>query len=488
MKRLPGQERGGIAILMVLSFMMLGTPVISSALNLADTFSRDSKVKTKILKRHYCGLAGAEYVRYLTLDPARWTVWWANNQDPNLPAGTAAEETITLCGQSVTLRATHPAPSDDILSEQPAPAGLIPNLSAYNNRKLRSLKTVDIPVAAPVELLTYTIAVRNFDADPINQVTKIHDRLPPGFCYQTNSTNAQITSGSTTNQISVSDPAVDYLGGPTQCPDPSMTQELEWNMPNIPLASSDLITLTFQATASPADGTYCNEAWADSGSLNTRSGKSAVVQVGSSGGVCAGTAVKLSKTVVSASGLTLAAPTDPLIQKFTFNVGYAITIENIGTNPIEVERIRDLLPSGFSYNLGTTTGDISFNPDEHLENKADRWRLTWDLDPELVIPSKLTDPSGAIKTVSFNTTATLQRGDYWNDVLLTIDDDDADDDGEDDNDDDYDEPIYSWPTAVVTVRETFDVEVTGPGGNPTFISIQVIVGTDTGVIARWDIR
>ena len=201
-----------------------------------------------------------------------------------------------------------------------------------------------------------------------------------------------------------------------------------------------------------------------------------VVQVGSSSGVCAGTALKLSKTVVSASGLTLAAPTDPLTRKFTFNVGYAITIENIGANPVEVERIRDLLPSGFSYNLGTTTGAISFNPNEHLENNADRWRLTWDFNPKLVIPSKLTDPSGSTKTVSFYTTATVQYGDYWNDVLLTIDDDD------------YDDPIYSWPTAVVTVREAFDVEVTGPGGNPKFISIQVIVGTDTGVIARWDIR
>lgn len=168
-------------------------------------------------------------------------------------------------------------------------------------------------------------------------------------------------------------------------------------------------------------------------------------------------------------------PPDPLTQKFTFNVGYAITIENIGAKPVEVERIRDLLPPGFSYTLGTTTGDISFNPNEHLVNNADRWRLTWDFNPKLVIPSKLTDPSGSTKTVSFYTTATVQYGDYWNDVLLTIDDD-------------YDDPIYSWPTAVVTVREAFDVEVTGPGGNPKFISIQVIVGTDTGVIARWDIR
>ncbi len=241
-------------------------------------------------------------------------------------------------------------------------------------------------------------------------------------------------------------------------------------MPNTSLASGEMITLSFQATASPANGTHCNEAWADPGGLNTRSGKSAVVQVGPDSGVCAGTAIKLSKTVVSASGLVLGQPADPLIQKFTFNVGYAIAIENIGTNPVEVGRIRDLLPSGFSYNLGTANGEIGFNPYEHLEHQEDRWRLTWDLEPELVIAS------GATKTVSFNTTATVQPGDYWNDALVTIGDDD-----------DYDVPIYSWPTAVVTVREAFDVQVTGPGGDPKFISIQVIVSTDSGVIARWDI-
>lgn len=108
-------------------------------------------------------------------------------------------------------------------------------------------------------------------------------------------------------------------------------------MPNISLASGDMITLSFQATASSDNGTYCNPTWADPGGMNTRRGKSAVVMVAVEG-------------------------------------------------------------------------------------------------------------------------------------------------------DDYDEPIYSWPTAVVTVREAFDVQVIGPGGNPKFVSIQVIVSTDSGVIARWDIR
>ncbi len=36
------QERGGVAILMVLAFMALGVPVITSSLGLADTLNIDS--------------------------------------------------------------------------------------------------------------------------------------------------------------------------------------------------------------------------------------------------------------------------------------------------------------------------------------------------------------------------------------------------------------------------------------------------------------
>ena len=67
-QRLIRSEQGGVAILMVLAFMLLGTPLITSALGLADAVTSDSTVKTEILRRHYCALAINEYVRYLTLD------------------------------------------------------------------------------------------------------------------------------------------------------------------------------------------------------------------------------------------------------------------------------------------------------------------------------------------------------------------------------------------------------------------------------------
>ena len=187
--------------------------------------------------------------------------------------------------------------------------------------------------------------------------------------------------------------------------------------------------------------------------------------------MCAGVAVKLTKTVDSVTGLTLVdPPPNPLNQTYEFDVGYTIAIENVGTDPLPVESVQDLLPEGFTYNLGSTLGDIIVNPSEHLVNQADRWRLTWDLDPDLLIPSETT------ATVQFHATATVSRGDFWNDVLLSIDDAE------------FTEPVYSWPTAVVTVREAFDIEATDEDGDTISISIQVVVGTESGTIALWNMN
>ena len=51
-------------MIMVIAFMALSVPMITGALQLAQTFSIDSTVKTRILKRHYSGLGIRECVRY----------------------------------------------------------------------------------------------------------------------------------------------------------------------------------------------------------------------------------------------------------------------------------------------------------------------------------------------------------------------------------------------------------------------------------------
>ena len=55
-------QRGGIAILTALGFLLLSIPLITASLNLAQNTAIDSRVKTGITHRQYCGLAVQEYL------------------------------------------------------------------------------------------------------------------------------------------------------------------------------------------------------------------------------------------------------------------------------------------------------------------------------------------------------------------------------------------------------------------------------------------
>ena len=57
-------QRGGVAILTAVGFMLFSVPLISGTLNLADTTAIDARIKTDILRGNYCGLAVQEYVDF----------------------------------------------------------------------------------------------------------------------------------------------------------------------------------------------------------------------------------------------------------------------------------------------------------------------------------------------------------------------------------------------------------------------------------------
>ena len=57
------RDQRGVAMIMVIAFMGLSIPMITGALALSGTLSKDSTVKTRILKRQYSGLAIRDYVR-----------------------------------------------------------------------------------------------------------------------------------------------------------------------------------------------------------------------------------------------------------------------------------------------------------------------------------------------------------------------------------------------------------------------------------------
>ena len=180
MKRLLRCQRGGVTLVMVLAFLGLGTPVVTSTLNLADSLSMDSRTKREILENQYWGLAVVEYVKYLNLNLNRWDNWWSTNQDPNPPEGGAATETVTICGQSITLKASRiDADTDDPAQNLP----VIPPYPPITIEPSRPTKVAEVAAASPGEVITYTITVQHRDTNS-KKLTKVHDSLPPGYCCQ----------------------------------------------------------------------------------------------------------------------------------------------------------------------------------------------------------------------------------------------------------------------------------------------------------------
>ena len=149
--------------------------------------------------------------------------------------------------------------------------------------------------------------------------------------------------------------------GEQGCP---LDRNVLWDVTLLPtLQPADSVVLTFAADRSGAQlaaGNYCNEAWAEPGDDNTKTGMTAVVKVGSvaqDDNVCAGNApgVTVTKRV---SQIVNAVPSGSPLPSDTYQltVEYTISIENVGAVPLNLGPsgataygIRDLLPLGFCF-------------------------------------------------------------------------------------------------------------------------------------------
>ncbi len=98
---LKGQQ--GVAMIMVISFMALSVPMITGALALSGTLSKDSTVKTEILKRQYSALGGDQFGGYLVTEGALCNGYIIDlNDDP---------VDVSICDQPSPL--FPPGPADD---------------------------------------------------------------------------------------------------------------------------------------------------------------------------------------------------------------------------------------------------------------------------------------------------------------------------------------------------------------------------------------
>ncbi|MCH7712105.1 MAG: hypothetical protein IIC99_00645 [Chloroflexi bacterium] len=437
-------------MLAVIGFMALSVPLVTSALGLATTASIDSRSKKQIMRRQYCALGVGEYVNYLLNSTARWSQWWVDH-----PGG---QETLDFCGETVTLSISlPPQPPIDSLSASPSSPGEVPPISAYNNRKLQTVKSIDpLDLADPTTRI-YNITATNRSSSGVN-LNQIHDQLPLGFTYLGPTTGVTIADPSPSGRV------------------------LTWNLSSLGLPdldSGESASLSFKVSIAGGlpEGNYCNDAWVEPGGAQTTSGKTAKAVIGSPGGdICRDepAAAELSKKVTSATDFYVASLTPPL-STYSVVIGYTIDIENIGTAPLTVTRIRDLLPLGFCFVTGSAVldGNPLADPVVNIPNNntpcpdtEDRQRLTWDLSNQIA--------SGASRVLVFRALATVKAGDYWSDLLVTFDE----------NPDD----VYTWPTALVTLRDAFKVEAQIGDTNKVIGTFQVWVGTDTGIINRWTVK
>jgi len=182
-------ERGGIALLTALGFLLFSVPLVTSSLNPAI----DARVKTDITHRQYCGLAEAEYLSYLLADTGRWDAWLTANPDDSDLTGATYTEEVDVCGRNITISAVQSPvqPPADVNDDLDSPTA-ISALAAYNKRELHASKTVSDSNLTGGDSVVYTIKIQNHD-DKKNQPKEITDTLPPGFLYDCNGSADQLT-------------------------------------------------------------------------------------------------------------------------------------------------------------------------------------------------------------------------------------------------------------------------------------------------------
>ena len=130
---------------MVLAFMALAIPLVTSSLGLASTLSIDSRVKTGITLSHYAAIAGGQHGTYRVL----YESGYQESLQPDVPD----EYTVNINGRDVTVTVLK---LDDDLSLPSVPPG--PNSRVFRASKVVSPATV---LADTLTTYTYTATITN---------------------------------------------------------------------------------------------------------------------------------------------------------------------------------------------------------------------------------------------------------------------------------------------------------------------------------------
>lgn len=380
MKNLLRSQEGALGMILVVGFMALAIPLITSSLVLSGTLTKDSVVKTDIMKRQYAALGVGEYVGYLAADPTRWNDWKTAHF---VPASDNYQETITIGGKSTDVTVIP-------VAVQPGSPPAIP-VSPLQTQL--SANPAALPEGSD---LTLTLTVTNPTTGD-EDLTKFYIGLPPGFRYHVGST----TGVTTDNPVKT---VMSSLFSDT--PDYDL---ITWDLTylNLQLQPAQSVTLSFVAhTDDPEgneEGNFCARGWVGSAGGVPSAGSTVEVTLGEAYEPCLDnlfqTATTVSPEMVPSGGST------PYV--FT----YTTTIQNVGSDTELLTGFRDVLAPGFTYKTGSTSGDlISVDPVATLLVDG-RWELKWDF------PSEISVPPDGTKTLVFETEALPGMGNYYNEAI-----------------------------------------------------------------------
>ena len=166
------------------------------------------------------------------------------------------------------------------------------------------------------------------------------------------------------------------------------------------------------------------------------------------------------------TAIQLAKAVDPqaIVGNIATTFAYTVTFTSDGTDSVDVDKIIDLMPPDFTYQLGTTAGFTTADPSVSIKN-GNQEELTWNANPITTVAP------GATSAFSFKVKATPTVGSYFNQI-------EADVSGLTYN-------VFLWPTAQVEVFEKYLIRAVDTSG--TTATSEFLLTPSGPVTQTWNI-
>ena len=384
LKRLFEEQRGSGTLTLALIGLMLSSMLIIPFLTNLQTHSISVQKNASSVNSLSSGTGAVEH--------ALWLLQHEENFN----------DSLTYLIPSITYDVTINDETVPVTITRIFPEGYTPPTPPETPQKAVSItKTVTPATVSGSEETTfsYTIIFKNFGYDRFH-IKQINDQLPPGLSY---------ISG-TFGGIATGDPAITTNNGQEFLQFTDNGDELVEN-----LGSGETVTLTFDAVGTLRNGAHYNHAnarlaSAEKGSDGLRcraTGATAPITVSNAAlpvSPPAPSGISMEVTMSVTPGEIEAFSTDPLT--------YTVTIENTGTDTLQMKEVYATLPPHFTYVVGSTTGLLGGEPD--IADDVDhRDRLKWK-SSDFALDKHL--HPGEINTFTFQALSNVIEGAYKSEV------------------------------------------------------------------------